>query len=157
MMVDAKRLPALFGIYLALVAIIAEAFLTIAPPNSYGVCLACHALDSINWLINRLFHTRFQVQPSSAQLPLVTPFAVLAGGAIAAWVNREFRFRVVSNLFIKLVLGFAVMSLALISMGCPIRLTLLAAYGDGMAFFSLAGVIVGAAAGSWVLKKAYSR
>ena len=49
------------------------------------------------------------------------------------------------------------MSFALICMGCPIRLTLLVTYGDGMALFSLAGVVAGAVAGSWVLKKVSTR
>jgi hypothetical protein len=151
------RLPVLFGVYLALVAIIAEAFLTITPPNSYGVCLACHTMDSINWLVNRLFHASFQVQPSSLLVPLVTPFAVLAGGLAAAGVNREFRVKVASNPFLKFLLGFGVMNFALVSMGCPIRLTLLVTYGDGMAIFSLAGVIAGAVTGSWLLKRLYSR
>jgi hypothetical protein len=154
---DPRRLPVIFGIVLAIVAIGAEAFLSIAPPNSYGVCLVCHTMDSINWVSNRLFHTTFQVQPSSRELPLVTPFAILIGGVIASLIFREWRLKVAGSVLPMFLLGFTVMSIALISMGCPIRLTLLVAYGDGMALFSLVGVIIGAAAGTFVLRRRYRR
>jgi hypothetical protein len=38
-------------------------------------------------------------------------------------------------------------------MGCPIRLTLLVTYGDGMALFSFIGLLLGIITGSIILKK----
>ena len=154
---EKNLLPILFGILLGSVAIFAEVMLHFAPPNSYGVCIICHTMDTINWIINKLYSTNFQVQPVSRYLPLVTPFAILIGGFIAAKVHKEFKIKTASNVFLKMILGFIIMSFALISMGCPIRLTLLVTYGDGMALFSFVGLILGTITGSLILKRVYSK
>jgi uncharacterized protein len=152
-----NNLPVFFGLFLGISAIFAEVILKFSPPNSYGVCLICHTMDTINWLSNKIFNTNFQIQSPSQYLPLLTSFSILGGGILAAKINKEFRFKVISNIFLKFVLGFFVMSFALIAMGCPIRLTLLVTSGDGMAFFSFIGLILGVVTGSIILKKRYSK
>jgi len=153
---DYSLLPILFGIFLGVTAICAEFFLKISPPNSYGICIICHTMDTINWIINKIFNTSYIVQPPSLNLPLVTSFAVLAGAIIAAKKNKEFRFKTVSNPIFKFFLGFIVMSFSLVAMGCPIRITLLTTYGDGMAIFSFIGLFIGITLGTLILKKGSS-
>jgi hypothetical protein len=155
--VNINNLPVFFGVILGFSAIFAEVVLKFSPPNSYGVCMICHTMDTINWIINKLTGSDFQVQNSSQYLPLLTSFAIIGGGAIAAKKNKEFKFKVVSNIFLKFILGFLIMSFALIAMGCPIRLTLLVTYGDGMALFSFVGLILGVITGTVILKKRHSR
>ena len=148
-----NNLPIFFGITLAISAIFAEVVLKFSPPYSYGVCLICHTMDTINWVINKLFNTEFYVQAPSRYLPLLTSFSIIAGAIIASKINKEFKIKVVSNIFLQFIFGFSVMSFALFAMGCHIRLTLLVTYGDGMALFSFIGLLLGIITGSIILKK----
>ena len=60
------------AIVAALLAVLAGAFFEIRPPEAYGICMACHDRDLINWLLNAYAGRRLTVAPASAIFPLLT-------------------------------------------------------------------------------------
>ena len=37
------------GITAGLLAVLADAIFDVRPPEAYGICMACHARDLVNW------------------------------------------------------------------------------------------------------------
>ena len=60
------------GIVAGLLAVIAGAFFEVRPPEAYGVCMACHGRDLVNWTINAVAGTDLAVAPASLVFPLLT-------------------------------------------------------------------------------------
>lgn len=142
-----------YGVVAGLLAVSVQVFLNVKPPPAYGICMACHPRDIVNWLSNHLLGTRWEIAPVSATAPLLTTVGVLIGAFIAARRNHEFRWLSLGQRARSLIFGVVVMNAALIVIGCPTRLLLLGAYGDGMAWIAIGGVVVGILSGTWLLGK----
>ena len=81
------------GITAGLLAVLAGALFEVRPPEAYGICMACHARDLVNWTWNLFGRTHLEVAPASLVFPVLTPIGVLLGALIAATINREFRWQ----------------------------------------------------------------
>lgn len=118
------------GVVAGLLAVIVGAFFEVRPPEAYGICMACHARDLLNWGTNRLLNTNLIVAEASTVFPVLTVVGVLIGAFVGAVTSGEFRWRTLDNPFKTFLHGLLVMNFALLAAGCSIRLALRAAAGE---------------------------
>ncbi|MBM4141012.1 MAG: YedE-related selenium metabolism membrane protein [Nitrospira sp.] len=117
------------------------------PPNM-GVCVACFERDIAGALG---LHRVDVVQYIRSEV-----IGFVFGSLISAYIFKEFRPRVGSAPIVRFILGFFAMIGALVFLGCPWRVLLRLAGGDGNAILGLSGLVVGVAVGVLFLKKGYS-
>ena len=135
------------GIVAGVLAVAAGAFFDVRPPEAYGVCMACHGRDLVNWTINAAAGTRLPVAEASLVFPVLTTVGVLLGALAAAWTSGEFRSWTPDHPVKTFVYGAMVMNFALIAGGCSIRLLLRTAAADAVGavgFIGMAAGVVGA-------------
>ena len=134
------------GIVGALLAVIAGSLFDVRPPDAYGLCMACHARDLVDWTVNAAAGTRLTVAPASLVFPVLTPIGVLLGALLAARTSGEFRWRHPEHPLKTFLYGVVVMNCALLAGGCSIRLLLRTAAGETLGLIGFgalaAGVIV---------------
>ena len=140
------------GIVLGILAVAAGAFFEVRPPEAYGVCMACHARDLVNWTINRFGHTRLTVAPASLVFPVLTVIGVLLGALLGAKASCEFRWRTPDSSLKTFIYGILVMNFALLAGGCSIRLLLRTAAGEALGMMGFAGLVAGVVLGTVSLK-----
>lgn len=140
------------GIVAGILAVVAGAFLDVRPPEAYGICMACHARDLVNWPINLLAGTQLTVAPASLVFPVLTPIGVLLGAWVAARTNGEFRWRTPDSSWVTFVYGVLVMNFALLAGGCSIRLLLRTSAGEALGIIGFAGLIAGVVLGTLSLR-----
>ena len=140
------------GIAGGILAVIAGAFFDVRPPEAYGVCMACHARDLVNWATNALAHSHLEIAPASILFPVLTPIGVLLGALIGAKANGEFRWQNPESSLKAFLYGILVMNFALIAGGCSIRLLLRTATGDVLGLIGFAGMIGGVVLGTFWLR-----
>lgn len=157
--------PAIAGAIAGFLAVIAQAFFHVIPPPAYGICIACHARDLINWIVAHIFpiygisNGKLVIPggPVSYNFPLLTTLGILIGALIAAISNKEFKWKVMRVSWQKPIpeffWGMLVMISALTIGGCPIRTALRTAYLDITAGIGLIMIAVGVFFGCQVLKK----
>lgn len=139
------------AILVALLAVLAGGFFTVRPPEAYGVCMACHGRDLVNWTLNRVTGANLTVAPASAVFPLLTGVGVVLGAALAARVSGEFRWSRPEHPLKGFLYGVLVMNFALLAAGCSIRLLLRAAAGDLGGLAGVGGLAAGVViATSWL-------
>jgi hypothetical protein len=131
------------GIVAGLLAVAAGTFFDVRPPEAYGICMACHGRDLVNWIVNRLTGTHLEVAQASLVYPVLTPLGALMGAFIAAKTSREFRWKTPENPFKTFAYGVLVMNCALLAGGCSIRLLLRTAAGDVLGMMGFEGMIAG--------------
>lgn len=142
-----------YGVVAGLGAVAVEALFGVRPPPAYGICMACHGQDVVDWLANHLAGTHLAISPAAYAAPLLTTVGVLLGAGVAAARNRELRWRsLVGSPLPPLVLGAVIAVLALVVQGCPTRLWLRLAYGDPAAFVAVPALVLGVVAGTVVLR-----
>jgi len=134
------------GIVGALLAVIAGSLFDVRPPDAYGLCMACHARDLVDWTVNAAAGTRLTVAPASLVFPVLTPIGVLLGALLAARTSGEFRWQHPEHPLKTFLYGVVVMNCALLAGGCSIRLLLRTAAGETLGLIGFgalaAGVIV---------------
>ena len=134
------------GIVGALLAVIAGWLFDVRPPDAYGLCMACHARDLVDWTVNAAAGTRLTVAPASLVFPVLTPIGVLLGALLAARTSGEFRWQHPEHPLKTFLYGVVVMNCALLAGGCSIRLLLRTAAGETLGLIGFgalaAGVIV---------------
>ena len=134
------------GIVGALLAVIAGSLFDVRPPDAYGLCMACHARDLVDWTVNAAAGTRLTVAPASLVFPVLTPIGVLLGALLAARSSGEFRWQHPEHPLKTFLYGVVVMNCALLAGGCSIRLLLRTAAGETLGLIGFgalaAGVIV---------------
>lgn len=135
--------PVTFGVTVGLLAVALEAFFTVSSPSSYGVCIACHGRDLVNWITNHLTGMSLSVAEVSLAFPLLTVVGVLIGSTLAAARHGEFRWHWPDNPLRTFVWGFLAMNSALLAAGCSIRLILRLAHGESLGLLALIGMIAG--------------
>ncbi|OFW42253.1 MAG: hypothetical protein A3J28_15070 [Acidobacteria bacterium RIFCSPLOWO2_12_FULL_60_22] len=140
------------GIVAGVLAVMAGAFFEVRPPEAYGVCMACHARDLLNWTINMLARTHLTVAPASLVFPVLTPIGVLAGAVLGATTSSEFRWRSPESSLKTFVYGVLVMNFALLAGGCSIRLLLRAAAGEALGMVGFGGMVAGVILGTFWLR-----
>lgn len=153
---SAARITAVqMGIAAGALAVAAGAFFEVRPPEAYGVCMACHARDLVNWTINMLAGTRLTVAPASLVFPVLTTVGVLLGALLGAKTGGEFRWRTPENPLKTFGYGALVMNFALLAAGCSIRLLLRAAAGEMLGLVGFGGMVGGVLLGTlWLRWKA---
>jgi len=143
------------GIVMALAAVAAGAFFEVRPPEAYGICMACHGRDLINWSANRIADSRLTVAPTSLVFPLLTAVGVVMGAWLAAVLSGEFRWRRPRKPLKNFIYGFVVMNAALLAAGCSIRLLLRTSAGDMLGATGFALMAVGVVLATlWLRRKA---
>ena len=143
----------IYGIVAGLLAVIVQVFLGVQPPPAYGICLACHTRDVVNWIVNHLAGVRWEVAPVSLAFPLLTTVGLFIGASLAARRHREYRPLSLGRRARSFIFGLLVMNGAILALGCPTRLLLLSAFGEALGVVAAAGVISGIVGGTVLLKK----
>ena len=140
------------GIAAGVLAVAASAFFEVRPPEAYGVCMACHGRDLVNWTINVVAGTHLTVAPASLVFPVLTTIGVLLGGLLGATISGEFRWWSPESSFKAFVYGVLVMNFALLAGGCSIRLLLRTAAGEALGMVGFGGMVAGVILGTFWLR-----
>lgn len=140
------------GIAAGLLAVIAGTFFEVRPPEAYGICMACHGRDLLNWVLNFTFHTRLTVASGSAVFPVLTTVGVVLGAVVGAKTNGEFRWHNPESSLKEFLYGALVMNFALLAGGCSIRLLLRSAAGDWVGVIGFGGMVAGVILGTLWLR-----
>ena len=140
------------GTVAGVLAVAAGTFFEVRPPDAYGVCMACHGRDLVNWTINAVAATSLTVAPASLAYPLLTTIGVFLGALVAAAGHREFRWITPDHPVKTFVYGLLVMNFALIAGGCAIRLTLRTAAGEPLGALGFGAMAAGIVLGTWWLR-----
>ncbi|MDR3214118.1 MAG: YedE-related selenium metabolism membrane protein [Azoarcus sp.] len=117
------------------------------PPNM-GVCVACFLRDTAGAL---KLHGTAPVQYLRPEIP-----GFILGAFAAALAAREFRPAAGSSPFLRLALGFFMMTGCLVFLGCPLRMVLRIAGGDLNAVVGLFGFAAGIGIGVLFLRRDFS-
>jgi len=134
-------------------AALAQAFLGVAPPVAYGICMVGHPRDLLVWITNSILGTGFAIQPVSVEVPVLTVVGILAGSAISAAQRKEFRTSSVRSPALTFILGFLVANFALILGACVLRAVVFAAYGNLHMIIGFLCIVTGVVAGVEYLKR----
>jgi hypothetical protein len=145
------------GIVMAFAAVLAGSLFEVRPPDAYGICMACHARDLLDWSINRMAGTHLTIAPASLVFPVLTTIGVLVGAVLASSTSGEFRWSTPDNSLKTFVYGAAVMISALVAGGCSIRLLLRTSAGDLAGLTGFAGMAAGVALATLWLRWQASR
>ena len=140
------------GVVAGLLAVVAGTVFDVRPPEAYGLCMACHARDLVNWTINDLAGTHLTVAPASLVFPVLTTIGVFLGALLGATSSGEFRWRSPESSTRTFVYGALVMNFALLAGGCAIRLLLRTASGEALGIFGFVGLIAGVTSGTMWLR-----
>ena len=140
------------GIIAGILAVAAGAFFGVRPPEAYGICMACHGRDLVNWTINMVAHTNLEVAAASLLYPVLTTIGVLAGALLGARTSGEFQWRSPDNSVRTFFYGILVMNFALLAGGCSIRLLLRAANGETLGLLGFTGMAAGVIAATFYLR-----
>lgn len=140
------------GCLMALLALVASFFIGDNIIDGYGICMACHDRDSINWLVNMTFDSSYFVAPSFKVLPALTGIGVLVGAALTSLKVKEFKWHRAHNPLRMLVSGILVMNFALIAAGCAMHIFLKAAMMDSLSLLVLVFFVTGILFATYTLK-----
>ena len=151
-MTTLQRSAVPMGIVGGVLAVAAGSFFEVRPPEAYGICMACHARDMVNWVVNLFAQTHLMVAPASIVFPVLTPIGVVLGALLAAKSNREFRWRNGGGSLTAFIYGVVVMNFALLAGGCSIRLLLRTASGEALGALGFGGLIAGVILGTFSLR-----
>lgn len=127
---------------------IAVALTRLGNPANMGFCIACFLRD-ISGALG--LHQAAAVQYIRPEIP-----GLVLGSLAAALIKKEFAPRGGSAPMTRFLLGFFVMIGCLMFLGCPFRMILRLAGGDGNALLGFAGFAAGILAGVFFLNRGYS-
>ncbi len=113
-----------------------------------GFCIACFLRDTTGALG---LHSAAAVQYIRPEI-----IGLVLGACIISLAKKEFRPRGGSAPVTRFTLGAFVMIGCLMFLGCPFRMILRLAGGDGNALFGLVGFVAGILTGTVFLKKGYT-
>lgn len=132
----------------AIIGILAPILQKLGNPGNMGVCVACFDRDITGALG---LHRADLVQYLRPEI-----LGFVLGAFLAALAVREFRPRGGSAPLARFLLGMCAMIGALVFLGCPWRVMLRLAGGDGNAIFGFLGLAVGIGIGCLFFKHGYS-
>lgn len=148
--------PWIAGAIIGFLAASLQEIASMISPPAYGFCMACHARDLINSIVNPIAGTDLGVAPIATSIPTLTVIGVLLGSFVAAIIFKEFRISKggSSISYLKMfILGILVMNFALILSACPVRTSLRVAHGDVIAMVGLLCIGIGAVLATVLLEK----
>lgn len=148
--------PLMAGAIIGFLAASLQKIAAMTKPPAYGFCMACHARDLINSIINPIVGTDLGIASIVNTIPTLTVIGILLGAFAAAIIFKEFHISKVDSKisYLKMfILGILVMNFALILSACPIRTSLRVAHGDILAIVGLICIGVGAILGTIVLER----
>lgn len=131
-----------------IIGLIAAMLVFFGNPVNMGFCIACFLRDTSGALG---LHTAGAVQYIRPEI-----IGLVLGACAVSLVTREFRPRGGSAPVTRFILGVFVMIGCLMFLGCPFRMILRLAGGDGNAIFGFVGFALGILAGVVFLKKGYT-
>jgi hypothetical protein len=140
------------GIVMALAAVAAGEFFQVRPPEAYGICMACHGRDLVDWIVNEITSWRWTVSQASIVFPLLTSVGVVIGGFVAAVVSGEFRRHRVHKPLKSFLYGMLVMNFGLLAAGCSTRLLLRTSAGDLLGVAGFVAMVVGIVGATYWLR-----
>ena len=144
---DKKELPVALAAGLG-IGVIAAVLVLLGNPANMGFCIACFVRDIAGAVgLHRAAPVQY-IRPEIIGLVL--------GSLILALVRKEWSPKGGSAPMTRFVLGFFVMIGCLMFLGCPFRMILRLAGGDGNALFGLAGFAAGILCGVFFLNKGYT-
>ena len=132
----------------AVIGIAAVVLQHLGNPGNMGICIACFERDVAGGLG---LHRAEIVQYLRPEI-----FGLCLGALLSSLFFREFRPRGGSSPIIRFALGMSAMIGALVFLGCPWRVILRLAGGDGNALFGVAGLIVGVGVGTLFFRKGFA-
>lgn len=132
----------------AFIGVFAALLQKLGNPGNMGICVACFERDIAGALG---LHRAAVVQYMRPEI-----IGFVLGSLLAAYIFKEFRARAGSAPIVRFVLGVFAMIGALVFLGCPWRVMLRLAAGDGNAIFGLLGLIGGIWIGTLFLKGGYN-
>lgn len=150
------------GLTMGVLAAVVQGYFNLQPPVAAGICGISHPANLVNWLANNTFHPDppFTIHSIFVTMPVLTSVGFIVGGFVAAIINKEFKFRPgpVRDNILAFILGFIIINLGLLWGSCPIRTTILAAYGMLFAVLILACIVLGVVAAceyvKWKVRRA---
>lgn len=145
---DVKKERAAIVIAGFVIGIVAAGLAMLGNPANMGFCIACFLRD-ISGALG--LHQAAAVQYIRPEIP-----GLVLGSLAAALWKKEFAPHGGSAPVTRFMLGFFVMIGCLMFLGCPFRMILRLAGGDGNALFGLAGFAAGILAGVFFLNRGYS-
>lgn len=142
-----KKKPGLF-LMGALGGILAAILAVMGNPGNMALCIACFIRDIAGGL---KLHTAPVVQYIRPEIA-----GIVLGAFLLSLATREYRSQAGSSPAIRFALGAAMMTGALVFLGCPLRMVLRMAAGDLNAYVALIGFVLGVGTGAMFLKKGFS-
>ena len=130
------------------IGMIAALLVVFGNPVNMGFCIACFLRD-ISGAVG--MHRAAAVQYIRPEI-----IGLVLGSLIMALGKKEFAARGGSSPMTRFILGFFVMIGCLMFLGCPFRMILRLAGGDGNALFGLLGFVAGILCGIFFLNRGYS-
>ena len=130
------------------IGLIAAILVFFGNPANMGFCIACFLRDTTGALG---LHSAAAVQYIRPEI-----IGLVLGACIISLAKKEFRPRGGSAPVTRFTLGAFVMIGCLMFLGCPFRMILRLAGGDGNALFGLVGFVAGILTGTVFLKKGYT-
>lgn len=130
------------------IGIISALLVLFGNPANMGYCIACFLRD-ISGAVG--LHRAAAVQYIRPEI-----IGLVLGSLIVALGKKEFSPRGGSSPMTRFILGFFVMIGCLMFLGCPFRMILRLAGGDGNALFGLLGFAAGILCGVFFLNRGYS-
>jgi YedE family putative selenium metabolism protein len=117
-------------------------------PGNMGICVACFERDVAGAIG---LHRAELVQYLRPEI-----LGFVLGALISAYIFKEFHARAGSAPIVRFILGMLAMIGALVFLGCPWRVMLRLAGGDGNAIFGLLGLAAGIGIGVLFFKSGYN-
>ena len=130
------------------IGIIAAALVVFGNPANMGFCIACFLRDIAG---ATGMHRAAAVQYIRPEI-----IGLVLGSLAVAYVKKELAPRGGSSPMTRFILAFFVMIGCLMFLGCPFRMILRIAGGDGNALFGLLGFAAGILCGVFFLNRGYS-
>lgn len=131
-----------------LIGVISAMLVFFGNPANMGFCIACFLRDTTGALG---LHSAAAVQYIRPEI-----IGLVLGACIVSLITKEFRPRGGSAPITRFTLGAFAMIGCLMFLGCPFRMILRLAGGDGNAIFGLVGFVCGILTGTFFLKKGYT-
>jgi hypothetical protein len=152
-----ERSAVVYGIVVAVLAVVVGQWLGVSPPAAYGLCSACHGRDLADWVVNNVEGKKLFVTAAGAGWPLLTVVGLVLGSFLAARRNDEFSSVNIGANARQFAFGAVVMGAALFVGGCPTRIIIRSGYGDLAGLLALGGVATGIVAATlsmrWVARR----
>jgi hypothetical protein len=133
------------GLTMGVLAAVVQGYFNLQPPAGDGICGISHPANLVNWLTNNVFGTSFTIHSIFVTVPVLTSVGFIVGGFIAAFLNREFKFRPgpVRDNVLAFILGFLIINFGLLWGSCPIRTAILSGYGMLFAMLIMGCIVLG--------------